>query len=95
MGEYGFSLRILGLSELIHSLADDLCVCVCFSILGWGLTADNTYLCSSVNSLKAVCKVHSEFNFLESLNSLQMWRFLSLFLKDWRAGLKNEKTLKF
>lgn len=67
------------------------CVCVRFSILGWGPPADVTRTCAQVSQLKAVCKVYSEFNFPELLNSLQMWNFIYLFLKDWQPGQRIRK----
>lgn len=46
VGEYVFSVRMLGLSEPVLSSTDYFCVC--FSVLGSGLKTVDTHLCLSV-----------------------------------------------
>ncbi|XP_019365759.1 PREDICTED: cerebellin-4 [Gavialis gangeticus] len=58
MGEYGFYLWILALSELLRSFKE-FCV-LKYSIFGLRLKADNKYLCLMLQS-KAACKIYSVF----------------------------------
>lgn len=56
--------------------------------------ADNSYLCVCVTVINCL-QIPSEFNFLELLNSLQMWKFTYLFLKDWQVGLRMRKCKSY
>lgn len=53
-------------------------------------SADNSYLCVRVTVINCL-QIPSEFNFPELLNSLQMWNFIYLVLKDWQVGLRMRK----